>query len=210
MKGIVTVLVVVTAMATAAAVTQAQSPAAEVVTAGGLHTARFQTPQGRIVVAVPSDAAPGDTIAGLIAAEPAGASPAQQAENLRVLNGLVMQLPNQKVPVSARRYTWAVPGDLRTGRAALTLVAADGRAVSQATVPLDAVPAPVQPRAQGRDAFDLPTNVQAEQSAVIRGPSNGTFTGRSVRVGDRDADVLAVSPRRSESPEVKPANCRCG
>ena len=107
----------------------------EIQVIGGLSTASFTTPQGRIQVHVSSDAAPGDTISGVVLAEPTGQTPQEQQANLGTLTGFVVELEGQQTKVSARRYEWTVPAALRVGRAILTLRGPDGRVVSQVPVP---------------------------------------------------------------------------
>jgi hypothetical protein len=67
---------------------------------GGLVTASFVTPQGNVHVHFSSDTAPGDTISGVILAEPAGATPQDQRANLGTLAGFVIELEGQATPVS--------------------------------------------------------------------------------------------------------------
>jgi len=69
-------------------------------TTGAVHTATFETPQGIIRVHVPSDAAAGDTISGMIVVEPAGATPQARDANLGHLNALALEWQGQRTPVS--------------------------------------------------------------------------------------------------------------
>lgn len=174
----------------------AQSPSVEVQTVGCLHTVVFRTAQGNIGVSIAADASPGDTISGVLRAEPAGSSPPEQQKNLGELNGLVVGGVGQGVPVSDRRYAWAIPATLRTGRVLVALSTRDGRILAQAAVPIDGVPAPTVPRPSGRGTFELPADVQTGLPAVIRGPFDGMLAAKRVRIGDANADLLAASQRR--------------
>ena len=166
----------------------------EVQVTGGVSTTSFTTPQGKIQVHVSSDAAPGDTISGVVLAEPAGGTPQEQEANLGTLTGLVVELEGQQTKVSTRQYEWTVPAALRVGRAMLTLRASDGRIVSQAPVPID--PQPPLPRSPGSTRVELPSDVQLGRPTTIRAPLDGTLRGKAVEVGGGTADLLASSPRQ--------------
>ena len=166
----------------------------EVQVVGGLSTASFTTPQGKIQVHVSSDAAPGDTISGVVLAEPTGQTPQEQQANLGTLTGFVVELEGQQTKVSMRGYEWTVPTALRVGRALLTLRGPDGRVVSEVRVPVD--PQPPLPRAPGPADVALPTDVQLGRPATIRGRLDGTLRGKTVDVGGDTADLLASSPRQ--------------
>ena len=166
----------------------------EIQVTGGVSTASFTTPQGKIQVHVSSDAAPGDTISGVVLAEPTGQTPQEQQDNLGTLTGFVVELEGQQTKVSTRQYDWTVPAALRVGRATLTLRSPDGRLVSQVPVPID--PQPPLPRAPGPADVELPTDVQIGRPATIRGRLDGTLRGKTVDVGGGMADLLASSPRQ--------------
>src|SRR5215510_3068264 len=74
----------------------AQSEGSDVQVTGGISTASFTTPEGKIQVHVSSDAAPGDTISGVVLAEPAGQTPQEQQANLGTLTGFVVELEGQQ------------------------------------------------------------------------------------------------------------------
>ena len=126
----------------------AQSDGSDVQVTGGISTASFTTPEGKIQVHVSSDAAPGDTISGVVLAEPAGKTPQEQQANLGTLSGLVVELEGQPAKVASRQYEWTVPAALRVARAMLRLRRPDGRVVSQVPVPID--PQPPLPRGAGQ------------------------------------------------------------
>ena len=169
--------------------------AGDVQISGGVSTASFTTPQGKILVHVSADAAPGDTISGVVLAEPAGGAPQDQQANLGSLTGLVVELEGQQTKVASRQYEWTVPMALRTGRATLTLRSADGRVVSQMAVPIDPQP-PVAAPGPVTAGITFPSDIQVGRPATIRGRSDGRLRGKAVDVGGATADVLAASPRQ--------------
>ena len=162
---------------------------------GGLVTASFATPQGNVHVHFSSDAAPGDTISGVILAEPAGATPQDQQANLGSLAGLVVELEGQATAVSSQQYDWTVPTALRSGRAALTLRSADGRPAARMLVPIDPQP-PLPPGAASAQVF-LPGDLQIGRPVVMRGQFDGTLHNMS---GWRSAARLRTCwpPRRGK------------
>jgi hypothetical protein len=173
--------------------TRAQSDG-DLQVSGGVSTASFTTPQGKIQVYVSADAAPGDTISGVVLAEPVGATPQEQQANLGSLTGLVVELEGQQTKVVSRQYEWTVPAALRTGRAMLTLRSADGRVVSRTVVPID----PQPPLASGpvTTGITFPVDIQVGRPATIRGPSDSRLRGKTLEIGGATADLLAASPRQ--------------
>ena len=172
----------------------AQSEGSDVQVTGGISTASFTTPQGKIQVHVSSDAAPGDTISGVVLAEPSGQTPQEQQTNLGTLSGLVVELEGQPSKVGSKHYEWTVPVALRVGRATLTLKRPDGHIVSQVPVPID--PQPPLPRGAGQADVALPSDLQVGRPATIRGRFDGSLRGKTVDVGGSPAELLAASPRQ--------------
>ena len=172
----------------------AQSEGSDVQVTGGVSTASFTTPEGKIQVHVSSDAAPGDTLSGVVLAEPAGTTPQEQQANLGTLSGLVVELEGQQTKVASKQYEWTVPIALRVGRAILTLRRPDGRMVSQVPVPIDPQP-PLPPRT-GLTDVALPSDLQAGRPATIRGRFDGSLRGKTIDVAGAPAELLAASPRQ--------------
>lgn len=173
---------------------RAQSDGGDVQVSGGISTASFTTAEGKIHVHVSADAAPGDTISGVVLAEPAGKTPQEQQANLGTLTGLVVELEGQRTKVASKQYEWTVPAALRVGRAILTLRRPDGRMVSQVPVPID--PQPPLPRGPGQTGVALPSDLQIGRPVTIRGRFDGSLRGKSVDVGGSPAELLAASPRQ--------------
>ena len=172
----------------------AQTPAVETRTANGLHVATFRLPQGSVTVNVPADASAGDTISGTVVAAPAGETPQQRETNQSDLSGFVVDWQGQPASVPQGRYRWTIPVAARSGSIALVLRNRDGRAISQAAVPVS--PFPASPDAPSSAPFELPIDGQVGQPAIIRGQTDGTLPPVDITVGTERADVLAVSPRQ--------------
>lgn len=166
----------------------------DVQVSGGVSTASFTTPEGKIQVHVSSDAAPGDTISGVVLAEPLGKTPQEQQANLGTLTGFVVELEGQQAKVASKQYEWTVPVTLRIGRAILTLRRPDGRMVSQVPVPID--PQPPLPRGAGQTDVAMPSDFQVGRPVTIRGRFDGSLRDKTVDIAGRPADLLATSPRQ--------------
>lgn len=61
-------------------------------TENGAQRLLFAFPAGRLVVNLPDDIRPGDTISGTVSNEPVGATEAEKMKNLGVLEGYVIDL----------------------------------------------------------------------------------------------------------------------
>lgn len=76
---------------------------AEAVTASGMHTATFATPNGSVKVHLPDDMAAGDTISGTVVAEAKGGTQEERSNNMAELRGYVIDLaPNDPNSMSGR------------------------------------------------------------------------------------------------------------
>src|ERR1043166_4988578 len=73
----------------------------------GLQRLLFAFPEGRLVVNIPDDIRPGDTISGTVSTEPAGADPSEKARNQGVLSGYVVDFGDgAKVDADQPKFTW--------------------------------------------------------------------------------------------------------
>jgi hypothetical protein len=156
---------------------------------GSIYIATFPTRLGTIRVSLPGDMAAGDTISGTVIAEPSGKTDKEKQRNAGELNGYVIELENQKSPVSGgvmRRVALA-PTTLAPS---LILLDAKGKqiAVMPIAVQPSSTPAP--------KTFDLPTLGQAGRPIEIIGPFDGDSSNTNVKLGDTPAKVLAESPRK--------------
>jgi hypothetical protein len=155
----------------------------------GLATTTFQTPQGQIVVNLPDDMAPGDTISGTVLAEPAGSTPAEQAGNTMTLDGYVVSIETYSRPVQAQTLHFTVGPAPSPRTTYLILRDSMGHELGQAAFPItQASSAPTN--------FQLPRLGQAGQPVQITGPFSGDFTHTQLSIGGQTAQPLAESPRQ--------------
>lgn len=156
----------------------------------GAYLITLETPRGKIKVYLPDDMAAGDTISGTVITEPSGSSEPERQRNSAELSGYVVELQNQKAPLSGgviQRVSLAHSG----GAANLILLDAKGKQIGLAPIPLAS--ATQTPRSTG---FNLPPLGQTSRAVQIQGPFDGDSANTSVKIGGIDAKVLAESPRK--------------
>jgi hypothetical protein len=169
----------------------------ETKTAFGLQTAKFTTRQGTIEVNLPDDIAAGDSISGTVVADPAGKTDKERLRNQDELNGYVVETQNNKTGVGKKKLKWLIPAAATPGVAYLILRDRKGSEVARTPVPVRETPAPGAPTIPPTDAIHLPTIGQAGRPLQIPGPFDGDFSTTAVRIGGKEAAVLAESPRKT-------------
>jgi hypothetical protein len=122
--------------------------------------------------------------------EPAGKDQQVQDRNSGELTGYVIEMENQKVPSSTKRFQWGIPAKIRGGGSNVLLRDPKGKIVARATVPVD--PAPVPPDHGG---FVLPSSAQSGSLVSVAVPATGDL-GSTVSIGDQAVTVIAESPRK--------------
>ena len=129
--------------------------------ANGLRVVTFASDPGTIRVNLPNDIAAGDTISGTVVAEPKGNSNEERAKNSDTLEGLVVVVGNQKVPVSAHHsFVVTFPGLTASG----TVITPDPK-ITQPTHPSGAIITP-DPK------ITTPPNTTPPGGRVVPGQAN--------------------------------------
>lgn len=77
--------------------------------APGLQKAVFQTPDGSVTVHFPDDVRAGDTLSGVVVAEPEGDSEKRRLRNQDRLDGLVVDMEGQRNGVNQGLAKWTIP-----------------------------------------------------------------------------------------------------
>jgi hypothetical protein len=182
-----------------AAHVQEISAKTSVQTKGGLKVATFDTIEGRVIVNLPDDMVAGDTISGIVLAEPKGQTEEERSKNMSVLNGYVIQLGTptksdgttefkSNVPVNAARNPFTVllpPSSIITptvrngsrgdsGGLGITLTNASGSVPTHgtATIPIELVSLNLR-SVTPVNTFQLPRIGQQGRTIVITGPFDG-------------------------------------
>jgi hypothetical protein len=183
------------------------------VTANGLHTVKFDTISGQVIVHLPDDMAAGDTISGTVVMEPKGITQEERAKNQHTLEGYVLEIGNQKVPASKSPFNWEIPFPPQQMKSSYTLViieASSGKEVANTTIPVLSTPPNVpRPQTITPNDFRLPTIGQQGRPVEISGPFDGnssnTALNRSV-IQDFEKNtenvsggfgLIAESPRKA-------------
>lgn len=173
-------------------------------TTNGLNTVTFDTLQGRVIVNLPDDMRAGDTISGTVIAEPKGQTKEEQAKNLGVLRGLVVEIDNKRVEPFAgnpekereaviQQTFWIyhvdqpkvnpAPNAAPTSRPVqVSLVNSDGKEIARTTIPTGVISG--TPTDAFPYSFNIPPLGQTGRPIVITGPfdgnsSNTTLSGSS-------------------------------
>ena len=154
----------------------------------GVNAYSLPTAKGRVIIYLPDDMRPGDTISGMVSVEPAGGDTASRQANSDTLNGYVIDVGGVRTPVSARMVRLVVGAVGVTG---LELGLSDGRRVlarSSAAVGVG----PSVPPSNGP-----PVIAQAGRPIPIQGAFDGDAANTRVSIAGQPAPVLAESPRQT-------------
>lgn len=178
-------------LATAAAAAPPPSPAA-IVEEHGLATATFTTPQGNVIVRMPSEAAEGDMLSGTVSARPADPSQPASSE----LTGMVVEVRSGDSQGTANPRTRHFI--LRSGRETVAILRnLAGREVGRARLPTVRLPDREPRPAPSVADFVLPDLVQAGHPARVSGPFDGDLRNTRARLGESDILFVAESPDRA-------------
>ncbi|MBA3860257.1 MAG: hypothetical protein C0507_25400 [Cyanobacteria bacterium PR.3.49] len=176
---------------------------------GGLNTATFETPHGKLKVNLPDDASAGDTITGTVVAEPAGNTPEEKAQNEDELVGYVVSVrPKDPKNTPAINPPKCPPGqpvtcNLPPNCSGIDVCCdppgtASANSGSNCTVPC----APTPPPAPPEGTCTMPTLGQCGKPFQIEANCDGMFSNSACAVGGTPCKLLAESPRKmvAESP----------
>jgi hypothetical protein len=133
---------------------------------------------GDVRVFLPDDMAAGDTISGTVMAEPKGNTEEERAKNRDTLQGFVVEIGEQKVPVSKGVFKWVVPA---TPKLIRIIDGASGNEVAKTQVPLIAPMPKIAPSQNPRPGdFRLPAIGQQGRAVEIAGPFDGDFSNTTL------------------------------
>ncbi len=159
---------------------------------------------GDVKVYLPDDMAAGDTISGTVVAEPKGNTEEERAKNQDTLEGLVVEIGDQKVDASKGAFKWVVPN------APIKLIriieVASGRELAKTPVSLitPMIKPPTSQTSQ-TNKFQLPAIGQQGRAVEIPGPFDGDFSNTTLnwKSATQNAEsaeggfrLLAESPRK--------------
>lgn len=152
----------------------------------GLREESFETLEGTVRVLLPDDIRPGDVITGTVITEP-------KESGSDELNGLVLEIGEERVPVKDRKFNWTVPA---AGLVAFLLFKEDGTPLRARNGQIE-IPTPwPDPDPVGGPGFSIPTHGQTGKPIPIEGnfdPAKPT----EITIGGQPAEILAESPRQA-------------
>jgi len=162
-------------------------------------------------VNLPDDLTPGDTISGIVMAEPAGESEAERQRNQDELNGYVVVFGKGQAKGGQKWGRWVIP--LMVAGALPVILRDKSGNVAGQTGGVSLQPRPSLGGASGKPGklsspspasvpsasgdCQLPKVGQVGRPVEIQGPFDGDITTTSVQVGGQEAPVLAESPRKT-------------
>ncbi len=159
-------------------------------TSPGVNSEIITTPHGKLIVNVPDELYAGDTFTGTVVTEPAGKTEAERARNQAQLNGIVLDIGQQKTSVAEKIFTRTIPANL-TREAQSLNVMVKGETVVNAPVPISGA-APPPPPAN----VQLPSCGQMGRNVVVRDHCDGIIAPTdSCSIGSTQLQPLAESPR---------------
>jgi hypothetical protein len=172
-------------------------------TAWGLHTATFETPQGKIKVNLPDDMAAGDPISGTVIAEPSGETDDEKSRNWAELARLVLEIDvlqdedlvdliRMEIDMLVRQqgvFRLTLPPALAGDGILLVLKDQPDNTIASAEVAVN----PTAPSTPSN--WSNPPVAQTGLPVRIPGP-NDVDALTEVTIGGENADILAQSPRK--------------
>lgn len=160
-------------------------------TGGWVTTTSLDTVQGQVVVTLPSDVRPGDTISGTVVALPSGKTDAERERNGKVLLSLRVLLGG----VAASGRSWRIPSNAAP-TLPLSLVAPGGQTLASGSVPVNTqMGGGAASTEHSPSDFWLPQTVQSGRPAAIRGPFDGNASNTRVGVCGSPAALIVENPR---------------
>lgn len=158
-------------------------------TEAGLLTLTFKTPQGKILVFLPADLRPGDTIVGSTSLEPAGRKDEDKDSNRALLVAYAFSLAGQTHSIQEASQKWSLPADLKPEGAIAELMDGSRREAARVELPLTDVGARLDVKS------GLPKNGQPGRALIINQAFLPGSEDLHVLIGDREARLIAASPR---------------
>jgi cell division septation protein DedD len=163
----------------------------------GLNVAAFNIPQGTIRVYLPDDMDTGDVISGTVVIEPAGKTEEEQQRNRDELNRYWVELENDKSPVIQKNLRWNIPDALTGWVSHLILRDGSGEEVARTIVSVeDVAPTIERTITPASWEYQFPIVGHAGNPVQIKGPFDGNLGTTELKIGGKEARILAESPRK--------------
>lgn len=162
----------------------------------GLYVIVFDVPQGKITVNLPDDMAASNAISGTVTVEPKGQTEEERRGNANELNKYLIETGKERTSVIERIIKWTIPAALSREPTYFVLRDKNGEEVGRAQIPIQTTPAIVKPAISSPENYQFPLIGQAGKPIWITGPFDGNFDTTAVKIGGREARLIAESPRK--------------
>ena len=180
-----------------------KKPTSSSKTEGGLHSVTVYTPEGKIDVYLPDNIAAGDTISGIVLAEPYGMTSQERQKNTDDLNGYVVELEVEDKEIGGTKVSEkklnkvSIPKKFRKDTTKITVSDLDGNEVITTDIEIEDSPHPLQfTEPISPKDFKLPYIGLVGEAVQVQGPFDGAFDTTLVKIGGQVTEILAESPRK--------------
>ncbi|MFV0590257.1 MAG: hypothetical protein ACK5M7_02635 [Draconibacterium sp.] len=164
-------------------------------TENGLTSIVFETPEGEVTTYLPANLHSGDIISGTVIAEPKGSKAKQISKNHKVLNGYVIEIEGESVPVEKQKLSWQLPVNLSEEIVRLILRDTDGKELGAASLPVDPEPRISIPVLHlARNDFHIPELLRSGETEMIPGKFDGRADNTGLKMNAQNVDIVAESP----------------
>jgi len=165
-------------------------------TASGLYVTILETPKGKIKVYLPDGLASGDTISATVILEPKGKTEDEKSRNRKDLSEYSLELEKEKKPTFKRTLKWTIPPGLTGGVTYIIIRNKNGKELARAVVPIRTAPVTERPVNPNAWEYECPIIGRAGEATQIKGPFDGDFDTTDLKVGGKEVNLIAESPRR--------------
>ena len=176
-------------------------PYVETKTDQNLGMITFNTLQGQVIVSLPNEIAPGDTISGSVRTQTTAATSEHIAGNQTELIGYVVEVNGQKTNPSEKNFMFAI-SDIQKGLV-VSLINNKGNKIGSAIVPCNAPQLNViHPAIITLNDFKIPSVGLRGDQIKITGPFDGNSENTRCYIGGQTVQVIAETPQQmiSRSP----------
>lgn len=165
--------------------------------ASGLYIAILETEKGDVKVYIPDGLASGDMISATVVLEPEGKTEDEKRRNEKELSEYSLELEREKRPTSRRNVKWTIPPGITGGVTYIVLRDDKENELVRAAVPVRTAPTSME-QVPNPNAFEyeFPIIGQAGEAAQIKGPFDGDFDTTNLKIGGKEVNLIAESPRR--------------
>ncbi len=163
----------------------------------GLKTIEFETPNGKIKVFLPETIHAGDIISGSVIAEPKGKNEKQKLKNKNILNGMIVEMEENRDTVRKKKFTWKIPQKIIGKKIPLVYKNHKGKLLGTIEIPcLEEKKQQTTKQDINVGDFKFPSYIRAGEKEIITGVFDGDFSNTRIEFPDKSIQPLVESPDR--------------